>query len=128
MLVLGSGMSVGIVAADMQHDWAGAEATRQQAAVVNAARAEVPEPVIVIRKKVRHATPEPVVVRKKVYRPVRGQTPAQSQARRSTGASAPRSARPATPSSGSSRTVVAPAPAPAPARAKAPTATTSKTS
>ena len=122
--MLGSGMSVGVLAADMQHDWAGAEAIRQQAAVLTAARAEAPKPVIVVRTKVRHVTPEPVVVHRKVYRTVRGAAPAPTQPRRSTGSSTNRTSTP----SGGSRTVVAPAPAPPPAPVKAPAATTSKTS
>lgn len=124
-LVLGSGLSVGILAADMQHSWAGEQAQREAAAVTAAARTEAPEPVIVTVRTVRHITPEPVVVHKKVYRTVRGSAPARPTERRS----AP--AKPAKKTSSSSsvrRTVVAPAPAPARAKAPAPASTTSKTS
>jgi len=123
--VLGSGMSVGVLAADMQRDWSVAEGLRQQAELQAAAATQTPEPVVVTVTKIRHVTPEPIVVHKKVYRTVRGKAPAQgrttSRATKSSGGS----------SSGStttSRKVVAPAPAPAPATAKAPAATTSKTS
>jgi hypothetical protein len=124
-LVLGSGLSVGILAADMQHRWAGEQVLREAEAVTAAALSPDPEPVIVTVRTERHITPEPVVVHKKVYRTVRGKAPVKAAERRS----AP--TKPAKKSAGSStrpRTVVAPAPAPAPAKAPAPAATTSKTS
>lgn len=125
-LVLGSGLSVGILAADMQHRWAGEQALREAEAVTAAALAKDPEPVIVTVRTVRHITPEPVVVRKKVYRTVRGPAPAP----RSNGgkAAAPAKTGKKSSSTSSRRTAVAPAPAPAPAPAKPRSSTTSKTS
>lgn len=122
VLVLGSGMSVGILAADLQHDWVAGEAISQQATVVNAERAAAPDPVVVIRRKVQHVTPEPVVVHTKVPSSVRGETQGQRASGRSSRVGTPKS------STRSPRTSLAPAPAPARARAKAPAATTSKTS
>ena len=123
-------MSAGVIAADMQHDWA-TDAIGQRAAALAAAPAEAPEPVVVTRTRVRHVTPDPVVVHKKVYRIVPGQAAAGARAGAkagtSTGGTTPRAAAPGG-STRSSRTVVAPAPAPAKARTKAPAATTSKTS
>jgi hypothetical protein len=124
VLVLGSGMSVGILAADMQHDWTAAEASRQQAAVLADPVAAPPEPVVVIRTKVRHVTPDPVVVHKKVYSSGQAQSPGQGSGGRTTSGSAPQ----AKSSTRSSRRVITPAPAPARARANPPAATTSKTS
>jgi hypothetical protein len=124
-LVLGAGMSVGILAAGMQHAWASESALRQQAEVQGVATTVVPDPVVITRIRVRHVTPEPEVVHKKVYRTVPGSSSSgTSAARRST------SSRTGSGSgtSGASRTTVAPAPRPAPARAKAPASTTSKTS
>lgn len=119
-------MAVGILAADMQHDWAGREALREQAAVQAASPVDAPEPVIVTRTTVRHVTPEPVVVHKKVYRKVHstGQSKDPAPAR----AAVPRSTSGKAGTPSSRRTVVTPAPRPAPARAKAPAATTSTSS
>jgi hypothetical protein len=114
-LVLGSGMSIGILAADMRHDWAITQADRDGAARLADEAARTPEPVVVIHRKVRHVTPDPVVVRKKVY------GSARSAGTTSAGASASHPTRP-------SRRVLAPAPAPAKARTQAPAARTSKTS
>lgn len=130
VLVLGAGMAVGALAADMHASWAAQDALRAAAAVSSDTTPDlvIPRPVVVTRTVEEHVTPEPVVVHKKVYRTVRSGGGSSS-------ASAPRRA----PSSGSSkkssgtskpsRTVVAPAPAaPAPAPAKAPATSTSKTS
>lgn len=115
-------MSVGVIAADMQHDWASAGAVRELAGALAASRAKAPRPVVVTRTRVRHVTPEPLVVRKKVYRTMPGQGAAGSQGSSSGGTAS------GSGSGGSRRTVVAPAPAPARSQAQAPSATTSKTS
>jgi hypothetical protein len=139
-LVVGAGLALGVLVADMATDWsareagvlagadavaAGDAAAETAAALaagdaVAAGDAALP-PRVVTRIVERHVTPEPVVVHRRVYRTTEG-----SGSRRTTSAVAPRAprtvARP-------SRRVVAPAPA-APRRTpvRAPASTTSASS
>lgn len=130
VLVVGAGLTVGLLAADMQAQFAAEDALRTAAAsaVDPAPDLVIPRPVVRTRIVEEHVTPEPVVVHRTVRRTVVG--PAQAAPRASSGGSG-RPARPAPRASSSkpSRTVVAPAPAaPAPTRHTAPSTSTSKTS
>jgi hypothetical protein len=125
-VVVGAGVTVGALAADMSDEWSQQAALEAAAQVVAdpVSDVTVPRPVVVTRIEERHVTPKPVVVHRKVYIRVpagksapRPQAKAAPQRQPATSAAAPRP----------SRTKVAPAPAPAPAAPSAPKAT-SKTS
>lgn len=119
-VVVGAGLTVGVLAADLQADWvAQAQIDAAMAVPEPGTDLTVPRPVIVTRTEERHVTPDPVVVHEKVY---------TTSGTGSIG-TAPRTSSGGTSSGGSSRTVVRPAPAaPAPAKAPASSGTTSKRS
>lgn len=124
-VVVGAGLTVGVLAADLQADWVSqAHIDAAMAAPEPGTDLTVPRPVIVTRTEERHVTPDPVVVHEKVYTSSGsgsiGTAPRTSSGGSSSGGSS---------SGGSSRTVVRPAPAaPAPAKAPASSGSTSKRS
>lgn len=105
--MLGSGLSVGVVAAGMQHDWARAGTSRQESELVAAGTDSV--------------------VHRQASQAAADQATAGTLPGTSTGGT-PSQAGTLGGSSRPSRTAVVPAPAPAKARSKAPASTTTKTS
>jgi hypothetical protein len=129
-VVVGAGVTVGALAADMSDEWS------QQAALEAAAQAvadpvsdmTVPRPVVITRIEERHITPKPVVVHRKVYiRVPAGKSAPRPQAPRAKTAPQRQPATAAQPRPSRTKVAPAPAPAPAPAAPSAPKAT-SKTS
>lgn len=130
-VVVGAGVTVGALAADMSDEWSQRAALEAAAQVVADPISDVtvPRPVVVTRIEERHVTPKPVVVHRKVYirvpagksapRPQAPRAKAAPQRQPATSAAAPRPSR--------TKVAPAPAPAPAPAAPSAPKAT-SKTS
>lgn len=110
-VVVGAGVAVGVLAADLSEQWS-REAALQAAAevVVDPVTDDTaPRPVVITRIEERHVTPEPVVVHRKVYVRVPARQGSAPQAKAVPQRQPARAAAPAKPS----RTVVAPAPAPA---------------
>ena len=84
-LVVGAGVTVGVLAADMSDEWSQQAALEAAAQVVAdpVSDVTVPRPVVVTRIEERHVTPKPVVVHRKVYiRVPAGQSAPRPQAPR----------------------------------------------
>lgn len=126
-LLIGAGMSVGLLTADNARHWSEQiqlAADAQTSPIVGEPTLGIdrPRPVIVTRVKERHVTPDPVIVHRKVSGSSGGQASSRITQPRSTSTRTRTKSRP-------TRTTIAPAPAaPRPAPKPAPAKSTSKAS